>query len=49
MPLQKCNTIALELNPENWQHDMMYEDAAQTQISNYFKNSTNDYINEKFF
>jgi len=47
--IQRCDEVALELNPKHWQPDMMKMDAAQVTMGDYMKSSTGDYINENSF
>ncbi len=47
--IQRCDIVALELNPNLWQRDMMRMEAAQQQISAYMRNSSSNYINERSF
>lgn len=47
--IQRCDQVALELNPLHWQPDMMKMDEAQANLGNYFKGAPNDFITESSF
>ncbi|MEP6466398.1 MAG: TraB/GumN family protein [Parafilimonas sp.] len=47
--IQHTDMVALELNPENWQEDMVKMDAAQQELSNFYKDNTTQYITESSF
>src|ERR1700759_4499587 len=47
--IQSTDMVALELNPENWQKDMVKMDAAQKELENFYKDNTTQYINESSF
>jgi uncharacterized protein YbaP (TraB family) len=47
--IQRTDMVALELNPENWQKDMVRMSAAQEQLANFYKDNTTQYINESSF
>jgi uncharacterized protein YbaP (TraB family) len=47
--IQRCDQVALELNPLHWQPDMVQMDAAQAHMAAYLKNGNNDYITESSF
>ncbi|HEY2728027.1 MAG TPA: TraB/GumN family protein, partial [Parafilimonas sp.] len=47
--IQHTDMVALELNPENWQKDMVKMDAAQQQLENFYKDNTTQYITESSF
>jgi uncharacterized protein YbaP (TraB family) len=47
--IQNCEMVALELNPEFWQRDMVKLDAAQQQLGNFYKDNTPDYLTETSF
>ncbi len=47
--IQRCDEVALELNPLHWQPDMMQLDAAQAVMGDYMKNSSGDYLTENSF
>jgi len=38
--IQNTDMVALELNPENWQKDMVKMDAAQKELENFYKDNT---------
>src|SRR6478736_1196258 len=47
--IQNTDMVALELNPEFWQKDMVKMGAAQEQIESFYKDNTTQYINEFSF
>ncbi|HWB25406.1 MAG TPA: TraB/GumN family protein [Chitinophagaceae bacterium] len=47
--IQRCDEVALELNPKHWQPDMMSLNASQAVMDGYMKSSNNDYISESSF
>ena len=47
--IQRCDQVALELNPLHWQPDMMKMDEAQADMGNYMKSAGNDFITESSF
>src|SRR5436853_2174111 len=47
--IQNCDMVALELNPEFWQRDMVKLDAAQQQLDDFYKDNTSDYLTETSF
>ncbi|MEP6682183.1 MAG: TraB/GumN family protein [Parafilimonas sp.] len=47
--IQHTDMVALELNPENWQKDMVKMDAAQQELGNFYKDNTSQYISESSF
>lgn len=47
--IQRCDQVALELNPLRWQPDMMKMDEAQADMATYMKSANNDYITESSF
>lgn len=47
--IQRCDQVALELNPLRWQPDMMKMDEAQADMSTYLKSANGDYLSESSF
>jgi len=47
--MQRCDQVALELNPLHWQPDMMKMDKAQADMGNYMKGANGDFITENSF
>jgi len=47
--LQNVNAVAIELNPEVWQVEMVKLDVLQKNFKNFSQVSANDYLNEKSF
>src|ERR1700760_1778248 len=47
--IQHTDMVALELNPENWQKDMVRMDAAQEELESFYKDNTAQYITESSF
>lgn len=47
--LQNVNAVAIELNPEVWQGEMVKLDVLQKNFKNFSQVSANDYLNEKSF
>jgi len=47
--IQRCDQVALELNPLRWQPDMMKMDEAQANMGAYMKSAGSDYITEGSF
>lgn len=47
--IQRCDQVALELNPLHWQPDMMKMDEAQADMATYMKSAGNDFITEGSF
>lgn len=47
--MQRCDQVALELNPLHWQPDMMKMDKAQVDMGNYMKSGNGDFITENSF
>lgn len=47
--LQRCDMVALELNPSLWQRDMMKMETARNDINAYMRNNVDQFINEKSF
>ncbi|MEO8710998.1 MAG: TraB/GumN family protein, partial [Parafilimonas sp.] len=47
--IQHTDMVALELNPENWQKDMVKMNAAQEELENFYKDNTTQYITESSF
>lgn len=47
--IERCDEVALELNPLHWQPDMVKLDAAQADMGAYMKGGNNDFITEKSF
>ena len=47
--IQNTDMVALELNPEFWQKDMVKMSAAQEQLENFYKDNTTQYITESSF
>ncbi len=47
--IQRCDQVALELNPLRWQPDMMKLDEAQADMGAYMKSGNGDYITENSF
>lgn len=47
--IQNTDMVALELNPENWQKDMVKMSEAQQQLENFYKDNTTQYITESSF
>src|SRR3954468_741839 len=44
--IQNTDMVALELNPEFWQKDMVKMGAAQEQLENFYKDNTTQYLTE---
>ncbi|MBV9961716.1 MAG: TraB/GumN family protein, partial [Parafilimonas sp.] len=38
--IQRTDMVALELNPENWQKDMVRMNAAQEELESFYKDNT---------
>lgn len=47
--MQNADMVALELNPQYWQRDMVKMEASKKAIGEYLQNNGNDYVNEKSF
>ena len=47
--LKNCDKVALELNPEDWQKQMFRMQDAQMGLTEFYKPSSNNFINEKSF
>ncbi len=47
--IQRCDQVALELNPLHWQPDMVKLDAAQADLGAYMRAGYNDFITESSF
>lgn len=47
--IQNTDMVALELNPEYWQKEMVTMDAAQAQLENFYKDNTVEYLTEASF
>ncbi|MFT4155526.1 TraB/GumN family protein [Parafilimonas sp.] len=47
--IQSTDMVALELNPECWQKDMVRMNAAQEEIEHFYKDNTTQYITESSF
>ncbi len=47
--IQRCDEVALELNPLHWQPDMMKLDKAQADMGTYMKSGNSDFISESAF
>ncbi len=47
--IQHTDMVALELNPENWQKDMVRLNAAQQQLENFYKDNATQYLTESSF
>ncbi len=47
--IQRTDMVALELNPEFWQKDMVKMNAAQEELENFYKDNTTQYITESSF
>ncbi len=47
--IRNTEMVALELNPEFWQKDMMKMNAAQEQLENFYKDNTTQYITQSSF
>ena len=47
--IQHTDMVALELNPENWQKDMVKMDAAQQELGGFYKDNASQYIIESSF
>lgn len=47
--IQNTDMVALELNPEFWQKDMVKMSAAQQELENFYKDNTTQYLNESSF
>ncbi len=47
--LQNVNVVAIELNPEVWQVEMVKLDQLQKNFKNFSQGAANDYLNEKSF
>ena len=47
--IRSCDIVALELNPQFWQKDMVKLDDAQQQLTNFYKDDAADYLTESSF
>lgn len=47
--IQSTDMVALELNPEYWQKDMVKMNAAQEEIENFYRDNTTQYLTESSF
>src|SRR6478609_849975 len=47
--IQKTDMVVLELNPENWQKDMVTMSMAQEELENFYKDNTTQYLSESSF
>jgi uncharacterized protein YbaP (TraB family) len=47
--IQRCDEVALELNPKHWQPDMVKLDGAQADLGAYMRAGNGDYITESSF
>src|SRR6476620_8060914 len=47
--IQNTDMVALELNPESWQKDMVKMNAAQQELEDFYKDNTTQYLNEASF
>lgn len=47
--IQHVDMVALELNPADWQKDMVRMDAAQAEYTKFYRDDSYNYLNEKSF